>query len=99
MSLDIAAAKKRYCPTCHHPVTVNLLVPANPHAKRRDREYTPVCDNSSRDAALEALEEAKVFRAELVELVDGDDSTLADQIRDLMLNLDEGILRGTKEGE
>ncbi len=45
---------------------------------------------------IEALErqlaEARVFRAELVELVDGDDSTLADQLRDLMLNLDEGIL-------
>ena len=50
-------------------------------------------------AALEALEEAQVFRTELQELIDGDDSTLADQIRDLILNLDEGILRGSKEGE
>ena len=43
-------------------------------------------------AVVEALEEARVFRTELEELIDGDDSTLADQIRDLILNLDEGIL-------
>ncbi len=32
------------------------------------------------------------LRAELVELVDGNDSTLAEQVRDLILNLDDGTL-------
>lgn len=32
------------------------------------------------------------MRTELLELVEGEDTTLADQIRDLILNLDEGIL-------
>ena len=87
--MDTAAAKKRCEADGPH-------VQSGVHCRGCLRVWP--CTAFFLSAALEALEEAQAFRTELEELVDGDDSTLADQIRDLMLNLDEGILRGSKEG-
>ncbi len=57
-------------------------------------EGQPIVDDTRAYLAQPSREGELVaaLRAELVELVDGRDSTLAEQIRDLILNLDDGTL-------